>query len=61
MKGYLKNHRQRINVNNNFNEWETVLTSAARVSILEYVEATNWDHLPSPHCRFNRIYIFEVS
>ena len=34
-KGFLKYYKQRINVNNNFSYWETILT------ILEYVKATN--------------------
>ena len=40
-KGFLKYYKQRINVNNNFSYWETILTSAPQVTILEYVKATN--------------------
>ena len=40
-KGFLKYYKQRINVNNNFSYWETILTRAPQVTILEYVKATN--------------------
>ena len=36
MKGYLKNQKQRVNVSNKFSEWETILPSVRRVSVLEY-------------------------
>ena len=53
----LKN--KRINVSNKFSEWETILRSVRRISVLEY--ATYWDHVLYLNCCFNRIYIFDLS
>ena len=34
LRGYMKNHKKRVNVNSSFNEWETILTSVAQGSVL---------------------------